>query len=216
LLQLLALAERSGTITVTANGRTSRVAVESDRVIGWGLDQHDPRELVVACDLLSPRTRKSIDRITPRSDTPGLSFIVRNLVEPRRWDAIANRQLEQEVYPFLGAEDGTFEVEVMPGPPAPFRYSRTVNSVVLDSSRWESEMEAARLDGYRLGSMWRRGQTLPTEELRISSVEWMVWARMTEPLSLADIAARLAISDLATIGAIRRLRVYGMVEPADE
>jgi hypothetical protein len=199
LLQLLALAERSGTITVTANGRTSRVAVESDRVIGWGLDQHDPRELVVACDLLSPRTRKSIDRITPRSDTPGLSFIVRNLVEPRRWDAIANRQLEQEVYPFLGAEDGTFEVEVMP-----------------DSSRWESEMEAARLDGYRLGSMWRRGQTLPTEELRISSVEWMVWARMTEPLSLADIAARLAISDLATIGAIRRLRVYGMVEPADE
>jgi hypothetical protein len=216
LLQFFALAERSGTITINAKGRVSRLLVESDRIVGWGLDSFDPRAMLLAADLLPAPARSAIEQVSPRPETPGLSFIVRNLVEPERWDGFAQRQLEQDIYPLLSLDDGEFEVEVMRCPPAPLRFSIPVNSVILDGSRWESEIEAVQLEGHRLDSTWRRAATIPAENLRLTSLEWMVWALLTEPMTLGDLAARLAVSDLATIGAVKRLRSCGLVEQADE
>lgn len=215
LLQFFALAERSGTITVTSKGRVSRLLVEGDKIIGWGLDGYDPHAIILACELLPTPARQAIEEVTPRKDTPGLSFVVRNLVEPERWEAFAHRQLEQDIYPLLSAEDGEFDIQIMRCPPAPLRISVPINSVILDGSRWESEMEAAQLEGYRLESKWRRTDTPPDKQLRISNLEWMVWATLTEPRALGDISTRLGAPDLATIGAIKRLRSFGLVESAD-
>ena len=215
LLQFFALAERSGTVVVRTAGRESRLLVEGDRIIGWGKEDFDVREPLLACELIATSAMESIMEVQPRPDTPGLSFAVRNLVEPERWDAFAHRQVEQDIYPLLSVEEGDFEIQVFRNPPAPLRVSIPINSMILDGSRWESEMEAAALEGFHLDGAWRRTATVFSEPLRLSSLEWMVWAIMTEPVSIGDIARRLCMPDLDTIGAIRRLSSIDVIEEAD-
>lgn len=213
LLQFFALAERSGTVVVRADGRESRLLVEGDRIIGWGMDDYDVREPLLACEMISAPAKAAITEVQPRADTPGLSFVVRNLIEPERWDAFAHRQLEQDIYPLLSVEEGDFEIQIIRNPPAPLRVSIPINSMILDGSRWESEMEAAAQDGYDLQGIWRRTEGLaPSTSLRFSSLEWLVWAILTEPTSIADIARRLCLPDLETIGVIRRLQSKGVID----
>lgn len=216
LLQFFALAERSGTVLVHSGGRESRLLVEGDRIIGWGMDDYDVREPLLACEMLSAPVYQAIAGVQPRQDTPGLSFVVRNLIEPERWDAFAQRQLEQDIYPLLSIEEGEFEIQVLRNPPAPLRLSIPINSMILDGSRWESEMEAAAQEGYQLDGRWQRIQNaVPETPVRLSGLEWMVWAIVTEPLTIADIARRLCAPDLETIGAIKRLRSLNLIEETD-
>jgi hypothetical protein len=148
-------------------------------------------------------------------DTPGLSFVIRNQIEPDRWESFAQRQLEQDIYPLLSAEEGDFEIQVLRNPPAPLRLSIPINSMILDGSRWESEMEAASQEGYPLESRWRRADhPTPKTTLELSGVEWMVWAMLTAPRSIAEIAQLLCMPDLATIGAIKRLRSLDTIQEA--
>lgn len=215
LLQFFALAERSGTVVVRAAGRESRLLVEGDRIIGWGMDDYDVREPLLSCEMITATALQAIAAVQPRPETPGLSFVVRNLIEPERWESFAHRQLEQDIYPLLSVEEGDFEIQILRNPPAPLRVSIPINSMILDGSRWESEMEAAAQDGYHLDGRWQRASGPPQElPLRLSGVEWMVWAIVTKPLSIAEIARRLCVPDLATIGAIRRLRSLGAIEEA--
>jgi hypothetical protein len=207
LLQFFALAERSGTITIHARGRESRLIVEGDKIIGWGLEDFDARHGLLNCQLLPTQERESIVAVLPRMGTPGLSFIVRNLVEPQRWEQFAQRQIEQDIYPLLSCEEGEFDIQVMRAPAAPLRLSIPVNSLILDGSRWESEMEAAHLEGYRLETVWKRAErSRPDQDVRMSNLEWMVWATLVAPGSIAEIAERIGAPDLATIGVIRRLQ----------
>jgi hypothetical protein len=216
LLQFFALAERSGTVVVRSAGRESRLLVEGDRIVGWGMDDYDVREPLLTCELIGPAERRAITDVQPRPDTPGLSFIVRNLIEPSRWEAFAQRQLEQDIYPLLSAEDGDFEIQVLRNPPAPLRLSIPINSMILDGSRWESEMEAASMEGYPLDSEWKRSdRTDVTATLQLSGVEWMAWAMLSEPMTIAEIARRLCVPDLETIGAIRRLRSMGAIDESN-
>jgi len=215
LLQFFALAERSGTVVVYADGRESRLLVEGDRIIGWGMDDFDVREPLLACEMMTAPALDAITSVQPRAGTPGLSFVVRNLIEPERWEAFAQRQLEQDIYPLLSVEEGDFEIQILRNPPAPLRVSIPINSLILDGSRWESEMEAAVQEGYHLDSQWRRAiDASPALPIRLAGLEWMAWAILTEQASIADIARRLCMPDLATIGAIRRLRSLGMIEDA--
>jgi hypothetical protein len=215
LLQFFALAERSGTVLVRAAGRESRLLVEGDRIIGWGMDDYDVREPLLSCEMITPSALAAVTAVQPRRDTPGLSFVVRNLIEPERWDAFAQRQLEQDIYPLLSVEEGEFEIQILRNPPAPLRVSIPINSMILDGSRWESEMEAATLEGYQLDGCWRRtAGGSPTSPIRLSGLEWMVWAITTAPVSIAEIARRLCVPDLDTIGAIKRLRGFGLLDEA--
>jgi hypothetical protein len=213
LLQFFALAERSGTVVVRACGRESRLLVEGDRIIGWGMDDYDVREPLLACEMLSASVYRAIAEVRPRPDTPGLSFVVRNLIEPERWEAFAQRQLEQDIYPLLSIEEGDFEIQVLRNPPAPLRLSIPINSMILDGSRWESEMEAAAQEGFQLDGRWQRStHAAPDDPVRLSGLEWMVWAIITEPQTIGDIARRLCVPDLETIGAIKQLRSLNLVE----
>jgi hypothetical protein len=215
LLQFFALAERSGTVVVRSGGRESRLLVEGDRIVGWGMDDYDVRNELLTCEMIPDPIRQAIADVQPREDTPGLSFVVRNLVEPDRWETFAQRQLEQDIYPLLSSEDGDFEIHIMRNPPAPLRLSIPINSMILDGSRWESEMEAAVQDGYQLEGVWQRTDAVPDGDVRLSGIEWMVWTALAEPASIADIARRLCMPDLATIGAIKRLRSLQLVRERD-
>jgi hypothetical protein len=215
LLQFFALAERSGTIVVRAAGRESRLLVEGDRIVGWGMDDFDVREPLLACEMINPVSLQAIRNVQPRRETPGLSFVVRNLIEPERWEAFTQRQLEQDIYPLLSVEEGDFEIQVFRHPPAPLRLSIPINSMILDGSRWESEMEAASQEGYHLEGIWRRASAQPSGvQVRLSALEWMVWSTMTEPIAIAAVARRLGMPDLMTIGAIKRLRSLDLIEEA--
>lgn len=215
LLQFFALAERSGTITVRARGRESRLLVEGDRVIGWGLDTFDARARLLECELIPAPAIESLTSVAPRRDTPGLSFVVRNLVEPERWAMFAHRQMEQDVYPLLSVEEGEFDIQVMRCPPSPLRISIPINSVILDGSRWESEIEAADLEGYKLDSVWQRvSGWSPPADIKLSGHEWMVWAVLTAPATIGNIARRVGAADLATIAAIKEMQSLGMIAPA--
>lgn len=215
LLQFFALAERSGTVVVHAAGRESRLLVEGDRIVGWGMPDYDVREPLLACEMIDHASLQAIRDVRPRKDTPGLSFIIRNLIEPERWDAFAQRQLEQDIYPLLSIEEGEFEIQVFRNPPAPLRVSIPINSLILDGSRWESEMEAASQEGYQLDGSWRRTSArLATSQVRLSALEWMVWSMMIEPISIAVIARRLCVPDLMTIGAIKRLSALDLIDEA--
>jgi hypothetical protein len=215
LLQFFALAERSGAITVRALGRESRLLVEGDRIVGWGVDGFDVREPLLKCELVPATSRQAVRALTPRLDTPGLSFVVRNLIEPERWDSFAQRQLEQDIYPLLSLEEGEFEIQVLRNPPAPLRLSIPINSMILDGSRWESEMEAAAQEGYQLGTRWQRGPIPPVgPPARLSGLEWMIWALMVEPITIGEAARRLCAPDLASINCFRRLQSLHLIEEA--
>jgi hypothetical protein len=215
LLQFFALAERSGTIVVRSRGRESRLLVEGDRIVGWGMDDYDVRSALLACEMIPEPIQQAIAAVEPREDTPGLSFVIRNLLEPDRWDTFAQRQLEQDIYPLLSIEDGDFEINIMRNPPAPLRLSIPINSMILDGSRWESEMEAAAQDGYQLDGVWQRTDRAPNGDIQLTSIEWLVWTALATPASIADIARRRCIPDLATIGAIKRLRSLKLVDERD-
>jgi hypothetical protein len=210
LLQFFALAERSGAITVHALGRESRLIVEGDRIIGWGHDDYDVRSALLATELLAGTSLDAIRSLDPRLETPGLSFVVRNLIEPDRWEAFAQRQLEQDVYPLLTVESGDFDVVVGRCPPAPLRISYPVNSLILDGSRWESEMEAAQLEGYTVESLWQRAT--PTDDhggFKFSSLDWMIWTIMIEPQPIGVASRRLGVPDLDATTSVRRLHAAG-------
>jgi hypothetical protein len=207
LLQFFAIAERSGTILVRAHGRESRLLVEGDRVIGWGLPSFDVRAAFLACELVPAQAVEAIHLVRPRDDTPGLSFVVRNLVDPERWDAFVKRMLEQDIYPLLSSEEGEFDIQVQRCPPAPLRLSIAVNSLILDGSRWESEMDAAETDGFALETRWRRSSKSPGQ-VRLSGIDWMMWAISDESTSIGEAARRLGTPDLEAIRSVKRL--HGM------
>jgi hypothetical protein len=166
--------------------------------------------------MLSVTVYQAIAEVQPRPETPGLSFVVRNLIEPERWDTFAQRQLEQDIYPLLSIEEGDFEIQVLRNPPSPLRLSIPINSMILDGSRWESEMEAAAQEGYQLDGRWQRANcAAPSSGVRLNGLEWMVWATVTEPLTNRDVARRLCAPDLETIGAIKRLRSLNLIEECD-
>jgi hypothetical protein len=214
LLQFFALSERSGTITVRTADRESRLFIENDRIIGWGLPNWDARGALLACELLPPQTVESLCRLQPRHDTPGLSFIVRNLVDPERWDLFVQRCLEQDVYPLLTAEHGEFEVHVQRCPPAPLRLSLQVSALILDGSRWESEIEAAAIDGINGASSWQcTGPTSLPPRVQLTGLDLLVWKIMREPQTIGGVAQRIGSPVLATITAIRRMHGLGLLSP---
>lgn len=210
LLQFFALAGRSGSISVQALGRESRLIVEGDRIIGWGQDDYDVRSELLATELLAETSLDAIRSLDPRLETPGLSFVVRNLIEPDRWDAFAQRQLEQDVYPLLTVESGEFDVVVGRCPPAPLRISYSVNSLILDGSRWESEMEAAQLEGFTPESLWQRDTPANLDTgFAFSSLDWMIWSITIEPQPIGVAARRLGVPDLDATTSVRRLHSAG-------
>ena len=77
-------------------------------------------------------------------------------------------------------------------------------------------MEAAAQEGYQLDGRWQRlNDALPSSEVQLSGLEWMAWAMLTEPLAIGDVARRLCVPDLETIGAIKRLRALNLIDESD-
>ena len=212
LLQLFALAERTGTVLVKTPSRSCRVLLESGRIVGIGLEDYDVHRDLMACELLPSRSGAALESIVPAPSTPGLSFIVRNFVEPERWELFTSRCLEQQIYPLLTKESGTFDIAVERVPYCPISINISVQQLVLDGSRWESEVADYRHDGYALTSAWQRTGEHPAE-CSVSSVEWLTWAILDEPQTIATVASRVCIPDLEAMSAIRRLADRGLLTP---
>lgn len=210
LLQLFALAERTGVLLVSTNSGSTRVLLESGRVIGIGLEDYDVHRDISNCELLPTRSGASLEAITPTPMTPGLSFIVRNLVEPERWELFARRCLEQQVYPYLTREHGTFEISIERVPYSPVAITLSVQQLILEGSRWTSEMQEHRQDGFGMHSMFERTAT-SAEEQSVNAVEWLVWSILDEPQSIERAAARIGVPDLDVASAMRRLLASGRV-----
>jgi hypothetical protein len=94
LLQLFALAERTGTITVQRAGWSTAVFLESGKVVGIGNESFNVYREIMACELLPARSGVGLDSVKPSPSSPGLSFIVKNVIEPERWDLFVQRCLE--------------------------------------------------------------------------------------------------------------------------
>ncbi len=148
ILQFFAIAERTGMVIVRTAAKESRLLVEGDRIAGWGFDDLDVQAQLLACDLLPESIAEELSSVVRREDTPGLSFVVRNLVEPGRWDAFSQRVLEQDIYPLMNADEGAFEVTIGRCPPAPcpnqFTHPRQLALGIRDgggSSRGDHDRE---------------------------------------------------------------------------
>jgi hypothetical protein len=118
LLQLFALSEKMGTTTVHAGTLHTRMLLESDRVVGFGAADFDVRAELAKLALLSTIARNALNAVEPREDTPGLSLLSGNLIEPRRWNLYVARCFEQDIYPLLNEDDGAFEITVEGAVPA--------------------------------------------------------------------------------------------------
>ena len=212
LLQLFGVAERTGAIAVETGGARLTLLVEVGRVSGLGLDGFDVRESLLRCELLSSTSHASLMGITPRADTPGLSLLARNAVEPARWEAFVERMLEQHVYPLLNHEQGEFEVNVGRCPPAPLRFSISIQQLILDGTRWEAEIEALGVEGYPAASVWRRAAPSDDHDGRLTGAQWLVWALAQAPTSIAEMGRRLCLSNLSTAVAVKRLYALGLFE----
>ncbi|CAN5147623.1 hypothetical protein BH23CHL1_BH23CHL1_07430 [soil metagenome] len=213
LLQLFALAERTGAIIVYRAGWSTAVFLESGKVVGIGNESFNVYGEIMACELLPARSGVGLDAVKPAPSSPGLSFIVKNVIEPERWDLFVQRCLEQEIYPLLTLEHGSFDVRVERIPPCPLTVSIPVQQLVLDGSRWEAEMTEYRLDGYDTTTLWSRAPR-PDPIISMSSIDWLIWAILEEQLIIGDVARRLCIPDLDATAAVRRLQAYGLLSAA--
>lgn len=213
LLQLFAFAERTGIISVSIPTRKNRILLESGRVVGIGHEDFDVHREIMACELLPARSGAALDSITPVPATPGLSFVVRNLIEPERWELFTRRCFEQEIYPLLTAESGTFDISVERIPYCPLAVTVSVQQLVLDGSRWEAEMAEHRQDGFGLQSIWKRASAFPAS-IEMTSIEWLTWAILTESRSIQDAARRLCVPDIDVTAAVRELQSHGVLELA--
>jgi hypothetical protein len=215
LLQLFGVAERTGSVTIESAGCRVELLVEVNRVTGLGLDGFDPRESLLACELLPSSSRATLLAVTPRPDTPGLSMLARNAVEPERWEAFVQRLLEQHVYPLLNCEHGAFEVTIGRCPPPALRMSVSIQQIILDATRWEAETEALHDEGYRSDSRWERSaaHAAATNMGQFSGTQWLIWAIATEPTSIGEASRRLCLPELATTSAVKRLHGLGVLEP---
>jgi hypothetical protein len=213
LLQLFGVAERSGAVTVDAAGTRVQLLVEVSRVTGLGVDGLDPLEDLLHCELLPSASRATLLELIPRADTPGLSLLARNAIEPDRWDAYVQRLLEQHVYPLLNREQGEFEVTIGRCPPPPLRMSTSIQQIILDATRCEAETEALAEDGYLPASVWRRAPFPAEHNGHFSSIQWLVWAVVIDPASIDDTSRRLCLPRLATTSAVKQLHTLGLLEP---
>ena len=213
LLQLFALAERTGTLTVETPRGSSRVLLESGKVVGIGQEDFNVHEAIMSCELMPARSGASLSAVTPSPQTPGLSFIVRNLVEPERWSLFARRCIEQQVYPYLTLEQGSFDVCIDRTPFCPLSVTLSVQQLVLDGSRWESEMQEHRQEGLTLSSLVQRGENLPDQSM-VSSVEWLLWTILDTPQPVGRIADRVGIPDLDALSTARHLIRAGWLQRA--
>jgi hypothetical protein len=213
LLQLFALAERTGTISVLRACGSTQMFLESGKVVGIGNESFNVHREIMACERLLARSGAALDAVRPTPSSPGLSFIVRNLIEPERWDLFVQRCLEQEIYSLLTLEQGSFDVRVERIPPCPLTISVPVQQLVLDGSRWEAEMTEHRLDGFGTTTIWSRAEQ-PDPYVKLSSIEWLTWAILEGPSSISDAARRLCIPDLDATIAVRRLQAQGVLNAA--
>lgn len=214
LLQFFAIGEKSGVIDVQSDRRRVRLFVDYDRVIGIGLDDLDLRSTVLHAVGLPHATRQRVMDITPRRDTPGLSLILRNLMEPVRWDLFMRRHLEQHVYPLLSTTVGHWEVAVGRCPPAPLTLSISVNSLILDGSRWESEIDALNIEHLNPTVAVERTGAAPTEQVSLRHEEWLLWSWCSTPRHIGEVARDMACPDLAMLTAARRLLQLGLLRRA--
>ena len=213
LLQLFALSENSGTITVHAGNQHTRLLIESERVVGLGAPEFDPRADFLRIELLPSRTRHALHELDPRKDTPGLSLLVGNLVDPNQWEQYDARRLEQDVYPLLNEDDGAFEITVERCPPAPIRVSASVQQLILDSTRWEAESAALRSSGYTLDRTWQRPDAVSHDgDVSLERTSWLVWSAVCMPSTIAEVALRIGIPDLVAATAVRRLHEAGLLQ----
>src|SRR5690606_17294345 len=109
------------------------------------------------------------------------------------------------------AASGDWEVSVTRCPPAPLVVSVSVNSLILDGSRWESEIDALRLDRLTPVTTLARTDIQPTDDVTLSYVEWLLWSACTEARRAGDIAAELACPELAILTAARHLIDAGLL-----
>ncbi len=211
LLQLFALAEKTGTLDVATSAGTSSVQLESGRIIGVGNPAFDVHKAIQACELLPVRAGATFADVSPSSNSPGLSFVVRNLVEPHRWDLFVRRCIEQLVYPYLSLDEGTFEITVDRPASCPLAVSLSVQQLVLDGSRWQSEMEEHLEEGYRQSTRVMRRDDSP-DPVRFSQIEWLIWAATDQPQDIGRIARRIGVPDLDAIDTVRRLLTDGWLQ----
>jgi hypothetical protein len=215
LLQLFAISEKSGTITISHGRGESRLLVEAGKVVGWGLDDFDVHGAVLACKFLSPSSVSALKSIEPEPGTPGLAFVVRNLVDPERWTGFVQRLLEQDIYTVLGLEDGEFEITVDRIPPVPLGLDLSAQQLILDGSRWEADSAELAQEGYGLNSGWVRNITSnpqPGEEL--SQLDWLILSALVEASTIGRVAAAICQPDLDTADGVKSLHLRGLVMPA--
>ncbi|MEZ4571890.1 MAG: DUF4388 domain-containing protein [Thermomicrobiales bacterium] len=214
LLQLFALSEKTGTVTVSHENGDSRLFLEAGRIVGWGLDDFDAHASILACRYLPPATEAAVRSIAPEPGTPGLAFVVRNLVEPQRWTSFVQRLLEQDVYHILDLDNGEFDILVDRIPPVPLSLSLSVQQLILDGSRWEADSAELTQEGYGTGSTWRRA---PQEELdgsaEISPRDWLVLSALAEQRTIGEVGALICLPDLETAEIIKSLHQRKLAKP---
>ncbi|CAN5822602.1 hypothetical protein BH23CHL2_BH23CHL2_29060 [soil metagenome] len=214
LLQLFALSEKTGTITVSHDDGETRLFLEAGRVVGWGPDEFDAHGEILACRFLPPATESALRSISPEPGTPGLAFVVRNLVEPQRWSSFVQRLLEQDVYRVLELVSGEFDIIVARIPPIPLGLDLSVQQLILDGSRWEADSQELAQEGYGGTSRWVRS---PRDELdgdaKISPRDWLVLSSLAECRSIGAVGTDICLSNLETAEAVKSLHQRGLLRP---
>jgi len=214
LLQLFALSEKTGTIVISYDDSVSRLFLEAGRIVGWGLDDFDVHGSILACRYLPPSTEAAVRSISPDYGTPGLAFVVRNLVEPQRWASFVQRLLEQDIYRILDLDTGQFEITVDRIPPVPLSLDLSVQQLILDGSRWEADSAELAQEGYSTSSAWKRvSQDSLSAAGEISSGDWLVLSALAEVRSIGNVGESICLPDLDTAEAIKSLHRRGLVQP---
>ena len=213
LLQLFALSEKTGSISIYRGEAESRLFLEAGRIAGWGLDDFDVHGSMLACRFLPPATEASLQSISPQPGTPGLAFVVRNLVEPQRWSSFVQRLLEQDIYRILDLEKGSFEIVVDRIPPVPLGLDMSVQQLILDGSRWEADSAELAQEGYSIASTWARvSQEALSGASEISARDWLVLSGLAQRRSIGQVGADICVPDLETAEAVKSLHKRGLIQ----
>lgn len=220
LLQLFSLAEKSGSVEIEIDDHSSRLTLEAGRVRGWSAASFNLQDELCNCRLLPSESTDAIRTLEAEPDgvTSGLARVAPAFVDPMRWRPFILRLIEQEVYPRLSAETGSFIVSVgPPDEPPDVHLDLSVQQLILDGSRWEADLNELTHEGYGVTTQWRRFGSMPANpNVELSPLDWLIWAELSEPATVDEIAERLCFPDLETVDAVKSLYLKRVIDRAGD
>lgn len=215
ILQFVSLGSRSGTLEVVVPARSHRITFAGGVITALAADGWSFAAELLANEV-EPSPTLAAALATGSAAGVRSAVLTGGVMTAEEWTALVARQVERLLYPLFDAKSGRFRFQPAVEPQSPsFPVRLTTDRAVLEGTRW-SEAWARALTmlptrEQRLG----RHPGPPRRSMSIGANQWRVYAGLATAASVAEVAARMALTEVEVVEALPLLLEQGLIRPTD-